>query len=172
MRLNPSFLALRRIQESTQSISITSVLMISFKPICISLHVESTEHFDNAPPDPDDDHGKEDIQDDDNSTELLAFLSWQQVPSHPGHLANVLSTSKAKGAKGVKFANKLNAGSPSPPKDEEIVVNGKRYCQIQGHWIFYSVSSHKSCKVGSLVGRGANGGISGEDVCIIEKSEI
>jgi len=54
--------------------------MISFKPICISLHVESTEHFDNAPPDPDDDHGKEDIQDDDNSTELLAFLSWQQVP--------------------------------------------------------------------------------------------
>ncbi len=146
--------------------------MISFKPICISLHVESTEHFDNAPPDPDDDHGKEDIQDDDNSTELLAFLSWQQVPSHPGHLANVLSTSKAKGAKGVKFANKLNAGSPSPPKDEEIVVNGKRYCQIQGHWIFYSVSSHKSCKVGSLVGRGANGGISGEDVCIIEKSEI
>ena len=61
-----------------------------------SLHLESIEDFDSAPPNPDDDHGKEDVQDDDNSTELLAYLSQQKGPSHPGHLANVLSTSKTK----------------------------------------------------------------------------
>jgi len=36
---------------------------------------------------------------------------------------------------------------------------------------FYSVSSHKSCKPGSLVDRRAHGGIAGDDVCIIEKSD-
>jgi len=33
------------------------------------------------------------------------------------------------------------------------------------------VSVHKSCKIGSLVDRGANGGIAGDDVRIIEKSD-
>jgi len=39
------------------------------------------------------------------------------------------------------------------------------------HHIFYSVSSHKHHKAGSLVNRGVNGGIAGDDVCIIEKSD-
>jgi len=38
--------------------------------------------------------------------------------------------------------------SPTPPLDEDIVINGKRYCQVQMHCISYSVSSHKSCKAG------------------------
>jgi len=64
--------------------------------------------------------------------------------THPGHLANVLSTSKTKHAKDAKFMNKPKA-RPSPlPKEEEIVVNDKRYHQVQVHHIFYSVSSHKS----------------------------
>ena len=67
--------------------------------------------------------------------------------------------------------NKPNAGPPPPLNDEKIVVNGKRYHQIQVHCIFYSVSSHKSQRDGSLIDRGANGGIAGDDVCIIEKSE-
>ena len=58
-----------------------------------------------------------------------------------------------------------------PPKDDEIVVNGKKYHQVQVHCIFYSVSSHKPWRVGSLVDRGANGGIAGDDVHIIEKSD-
>jgi len=44
-------------------------------------------------------------------------------------------------------------------------------CQDQIIHIFYSVSSHKSHKAGSLADRGANGGIAGDDVCIIEKSD-
>ncbi len=59
----------------------------------------------------------------------------------------------------------------SPSKDDEIVINGKKYCQVQSHCIYYSVSSHKSCRIGSLVDRGANGGIAGDNVCIIEKSD-
>ena len=57
------------------------------------------------------------------------------------------------------------------PKDDEIVINGKKYWQVQTHRIYYSVSSHKSRRVGSLVDRGANGGIAGDDVCTIEKSD-
>jgi len=48
-------------------------------------------------PDPDDDYGDAEAQaEEDNSTELLAFLSKQKGSTHPGHLENVLSTSKTK----------------------------------------------------------------------------
>jgi len=59
----------------------------------------------------------------------------------------------------------------SPFKDDKIVIIGKKDCQVQVHCIYYSVSSHKSQKVGSLIDRGANGGIASDDVCIIEKSD-
>ena len=59
----------------------------------------------------------------------------------------------------------------SSPKDDEIVINGKKYHQVQVHHIYYSVSSHKSWRVGLLVDRGANGGIAGDDIHIIEKSD-
>ncbi len=52
------------------------------------------------------------------------------------------------------------------------MINGKQYCQVHAHCILYSVSSHKSCKPGSLVDRGANRSIAGDDTCIIEKLEI
>jgi len=96
------------------------------------LQLDDIKDTDNTPPDPDDDHGDTEAQvDEGTSTALLAFLSKQQGSPHPGHLANILSTSsKTKGAKGVMFSNKVNVGSPPPPKDEEIVVNGKRYHQI------------------------------------------
>jgi len=104
------------------------------------LQLDDIEDTDNTP-DPDDDHGDAETQvDEDASTALLAFLTKQQCSTHPGHLANVLSTSKTKNAKGAKFTSKPNAGPPPPPKDDEIVVNGKRYCQVQVHCIFYSVS--------------------------------
>jgi len=106
------------------------------------LQLDDIEDTDNTPPDPDDDHGEAGAQvDEDNST--AHFLTKQQGSTHPGHLANVLSTSKTKHAKGTKFMDKPNACPPPPSKDDEIVVNGKRYCQVKVHHIFYSVSSHK-----------------------------
>ncbi len=134
-----------------------------------NMHDLQLDDIDNTPPNPDDDHGDAEV-DEDNSAALLAFLSKQQGSTHPGHLANVLSTSKTKNAKGAKFMSKPTV-DPPPPKDDEIVVNGKRYQQVHAHHIFYSVSSHKSQRVGSLVDRGANGGIASDDVHIIEKSD-
>ncbi len=136
------------------------------------LQLDDIEDTDSTPPDPDDDHGDAGAQvDEDTSTALLAFLNKQQGSTHPGHLANVLSTSMTKNAKGAKFMRKPDAGPTPPPKDNETVVNGKRYHQIHVHHILYSVSSHKSQRVGSLVDRGANGGIAGDDIHIIEKSD-
>jgi len=108
---------------------------------------------------------------DDTGNELLAFLSKQQAPNHPGHLVNVLSTSASKSSQGSKYLPRARARTPSPTKDNEIVVNSKKYRQVNVLIINYSVSIHKSSQVGSLVDRGANGGIAGGDVRVIEKTE-
>ncbi len=107
------------------------------------LQPDDIKDTDNTPPDPDDDHGDAETQaDEDTSTALLTFLSEQQGSIHPGHLANVMSTSKTKNAQGAKFMSKPNADPPPPSKDDGIVVNGKRYSQVQVHHIFYSISAH------------------------------
>ena len=50
----------------------------------------------------------------------------------------------------------------------EITLDGKTYCQINVHRI-YNVSKHCTTSHESLVDRGANGGIAGNDVRIISK---
>ena len=59
------------------------------------------------PPDPNKNQAEAIPQlDEDTSTALLAFLSKQKSTTHPGHLANILSTSKNKNAKGARFMTK------------------------------------------------------------------
>jgi len=106
----------------------------------------------------------------DGGNELLAFLSKQQASNHPGHLVNVLSTSASKSSPGSKYLPKVRARTPSPPKDNEILVNGRKYQQVNTHTINYSMSIHKSSQVGSLVNRRANGGIARGDVHDIKKT--
>ena len=136
------------------------------------MQMGSNHDPDNPSPAPDE-SPKDDANSavDDGSIELLAFLTKQQPPTHPGHLASVLSTSMSKSSQGGKFLNKPHSCTPSPPKGNEIVVNGKKYWQVNTHKIHYSVSAHQSRNAGSLVDHGANGGIAGNDVCIIEKSD-
>ena len=68
---------------------------------------------DEILPDPDEDQADPMPQlDEDTSTALLAFLSKQKSTAHPGHLANVLSTSKNKNAKGARFMPKSDASPP------------------------------------------------------------
>jgi len=57
--------------------------------------------------------------------------------------------------------SKMHDHTPSPPKNNEIMVNGKKYCQVNNHKVCYYVSAHQSRYVGSLVDRGVNGGIAG-----------
>ena len=55
-------------------------------------------------------------------------------------------------------------------KEEEIVVNGHKYVrQVQIHDIQYRVSQASRRKKGSLIDRGANGGIAGSDTRVIER---
>ena len=59
---------------------------------------------------------------------------------------------------------------PPPPNSDEITINGKRYRCISMHERFsYSISNHSASRHGSLVDRGANGGLAGSDVRIISK---
>jgi len=106
----------------------------------------------------------------DTRSELLVFLSKQQASNHPGHLVNILSTSTSKSSQGGKYLPRTHAQMPPPAKDNEIVVNGKKYWQVNTHTINCSVSIHKSSQVGSLVNHGANSGIAGGDVHVIEKT--
>ncbi len=131
--------------------------------------LEDNEGSIEISPDPNEDQADARPQlDEDTSTALLAFLGKQKSTARSGHLANVWSTSKSKNAKGARF---MTTSDASPSKDDEIVINGLKYHQVQSHCIYYSVSLHKLHRVGSLVDRGANGGIAGDDVCIIEKSD-
>jgi len=128
MRLRLSFWANAGILGSTLLISTTSVSLIFSKPTCMTFNWKTLKTMITLHQMLMMTHGDAGAQvDEDNSTELLASLTKQQGSTHPGHLANVLSTARTKHEKGVKFINKLNAGPSPPPKDDEIVVNGKRY---------------------------------------------
>ena len=87
--------------------------------------LEDNKDFIEIPPAPNEDQADSGPQlDEDTSTVLLAFLSKQKSAAHPGHLANILSTSKSKNAKGARFMAKSDVSSH---KDDEIVINGKKY---------------------------------------------
>jgi len=96
-----------------------------------NLHESLLEDNDDSikiPPAPNEDQADSGPQlDEDASTALLAFLSKQKNTAHPDHLANVLSSSKSKNAKGARFMAKSDA---NPSKDDEIIIDGKFYCQV------------------------------------------
>src|SRR5687767_12594029 len=99
----------------------------------------------------------------DSDTELLAHVTKQSNIS-PGDLQRVLSNSMAKytGKKGVP-------GKPTD-KDGEITVSSKKYRQVNMAKLAYIASAHHGKYTGALVDQGADGGIAGEDVCIINKT--
>ena len=81
-----------------------------------------------------------------NKSELLSFLTNQE---HPGDIRNVLSVPKQE-----------NSTSTNKPKDfKDRKVNTSE--------IIYSVSTLTTDNKGSLIDRGANGGLAGKDVRII-----
>ena len=92
--------------------------------------------------------------DSDSSTSLLACATRRSAP--PGDIRRVLGTPP----------------STKPVANDEMVINGKRYRRINVHQrITYNISNIKDTKLGSLVDRGANGGLAGGDVRIIHKDE-
>jgi hypothetical protein len=74
---------------------------------------------------------------------------------HPGDITRVLSQSMAKGS--------------APPARISVVQDGVTYYAVNQH-IQYWASSHRQVRTGALVDRGANGGITGDDVRIINRT--
>jgi len=80
---------------------------------------------------------------------VLAFLSNQQAPSHPGHLANVLSTSTSRHSQRAKLLNKPHGSytipikrqwdccqwQDIPPAQQSQDQLFRVYSQIQKTWI-------------------------------------
>ena len=97
---------------------------------------------------------------------IMAFATKQSAS--PGDLRRVLSKQNTRGSRpsnSVQFKDSDNEPS-------ELVINGKRFRQINVHeQVTYNVSNHKASKQGSLVDRGANGGIAGSDVRVIWPGE-
>ena len=88
---------------------------------------------------------------------LLAHLT-KKKPLPPGNVKQLLSPS----------AN--NSNKPAQP--QEFNVNGVTYRQVNIATITYSISScHANGHKGSLVDHGANGGIAGNDVHTIAKTD-
>jgi hypothetical protein len=60
--------------------------------------------------------------------------------------------------------------STIPSSTNDLNINGKVYRQINMANTVYVASDHRTVRRGALVDRGANGGIAGDDVCIISDS--
>lgn len=66
------------------------------------------------------------------------------------------------------------SSSLSKKDDKQInvaIINGEKYiCKVNAHQITYNTSTHTHSAKALLVDHGANGGIAGNDVCIIERT--
>ena len=79
-----------------------------------------------------------------------------------GDVRNMLSTPS------LKTPGKYGQAAP-PASAKDLVIVGKTY-RCVNHTETYSVSKHASTMNASLVDRGANGGIAGDDVRIIDRT--
>ncbi|CAJ1963334.1 unnamed protein product [Cylindrotheca closterium] len=62
---------------------------------------------------------------------------------------------------------------PTPPqeaKQHKLTFNGEKFRSVNNHTMIYSIHKVNTCKHLALIDRGANGGIAGDDVRIIHKS--
>ena len=96
-----------------------------------------------------------------DNTILANFTQHKDLP--PGNLQRLLSSSSTSGDKQTQQPS----GTSSNPK--EIVLDGKRYRQVNTSNIIYSHSRVTSTR-GALIDRGANGGICGNDARVIAKT--
>jgi hypothetical protein len=86
------------------------------------------------------------------ATPLFAHMA-KKKDIHPGDITRVLSQSMAKGS--------------APPARKSVVQDGVTYYAANQD-IQYWASSHCQVRTGALIDRGANGGIAGDDVWIID----
>ena len=82
----------------------------------------------------------------------------------PGDIRKVLANARSREGNQKIFKKK----KPSVRKQEILNVNGKKYVQINK--LMYSINNYESAKHASLVDRGANGGLAGSDVRVLNST--
>jgi hypothetical protein len=95
----------------------------------------------------------------------LANATDQAKSLHPGQIENVLSDKSQCRTPSLNAALQANRTAHAEAK-EEITINGKVYRSVN-YTIRVSSSNHEQTP-GPLVDRGANGGIAGSDLHVIE----
>ena len=99
---------------------------------------------------------------------LLAYATKQSLP--PGDLRRVLSSTSTKKRSSTVSKSLSTPSTPTVTHANTITLNGKTYRQVNVHErLQYNVSATKSSSYGSLIDRGANGGLAGSDVRIVHK---
>ena len=106
-------------------------------------------------------HDQNEVQDDDNV--LLAHATDRHKQVHPASMARFLSKSS-----NMKGKSKDKPATTFAAHNNEITLDGKRYRQVNMTNVTYSVSTRQRNQQGALVDCGANGGVAGEDMRVIE----
>ena len=95
------------------------------------------------------------------STVPVSNISPPQPPSLINSLAQSSSTAP-------DLRTVLSTSSAAP---QRMMINGVEYHQVNNHHITYNISVANRLKKASLVDGGANGGVAGDDVRVIETSD-
>ena len=113
----------------------------------------------------------------DDNTALLAYITQQKPLPSGTDIRSILASAHLRQKNGVnapvntKGAPVASNFTSSASSGSEITVNGKRYVQADTHHVNYRIAesaTEDSTKISSLIDRGANGGLAGQDVRLIE----
>jgi hypothetical protein len=105
---------------------------------------------------------------DEDSTAILAHITRQKILPAFHNIRNVLASAHKR-----SDANSLSQGQQRNERTQgksSVIVDGKRYVQADKHEVTYKVANLEASdgRISSLIDRGANGGLAGEDVRLIE----
>ena len=106
----------------------------------------------------------------DSATTLLAHLT-ERKKADPGDIRHALSSTLARLPKGKKDDSTKDSITVDGKeyrqveKSKQVMINGKDYRQVNETRVVYDVSKReRKRRNGSLMDRGANGGVAGDDV--------
>jgi hypothetical protein len=117
----------------------------------------------------------DDEKNDENGEEsnmILAHITKQKATTSPHDIRNILASAHKRSEANNHFQSGSQGKSADKAKNS-VFIDGKRYIQADNHKLHYNIANHekKETKIASLIDRGANGGLAGEDVRIIERSD-
>ena len=111
--------------------------------------------------DNEDEETSDEIETDVEPGHLMAFMN-KQKSLEPGDIRKILASAQSTAG----YKEKKGFRKKKPSVHQEVLVHkGKKYMQINS--LTYSLSKHVAAKHASLVDRGANGGLAGEDVRVL-----